>query len=90
MNRFKIAVLCLALTAGCGGSAQPAGDGEAAAGKEVTFIYGARVIPGDGSAPIEEATMLIENGMITLRASGLQKLRDGVTTMEEVLRETVK
>jgi type II secretory ATPase GspE/PulE/Tfp pilus assembly ATPase PilB-like protein len=27
--------------------------------------------------------------MISLRASGLQKIRDGVTTVEEVARETV-
>ena len=31
----------------------------------------------------------IQAGMITLRASGLQKIRDGITTLEEVLRETV-
>ena len=31
----------------------------------------------------------IETGMITLRGSGLQKIRDGVTTIEEVVRETV-
>ena len=28
-------------------------------------------------------------GMITLRGSGLTKIRNGVTTIEEVLRETV-
>jgi type IV pilus assembly protein PilB len=32
----------------------------------------------------------IEHGMLTLRASGVQKLREGITTLEEVLRETVK
>jgi type IV pilus assembly protein PilB len=31
----------------------------------------------------------IEEGMITLRASGLEKLRQGMTTIEEVLRESV-
>lgn len=31
----------------------------------------------------------IEDGMITLRESGLYKIRNGVTTIEEVLRETV-
>ncbi len=30
-----------------------------------------------------------ENGMISLRGSGLQKIRDGVSTIEEVMRETV-
>ena len=32
----------------------------------------------------------IQDGMITLRASGLQKIRDGVTTLEEILRETAR
>ena len=32
----------------------------------------------------------IEGGMITLRQSGLRKVKDGVTTIEEVVRETVK
>jgi type IV pilus assembly protein PilB len=31
----------------------------------------------------------IEEGMISLRLSGLQKLREGLTTVEEVVRETV-
>ena len=43
-----------------------------------------------GASGMELKKKAIENGMITLRASGLQKLRDGVTTLEEVLRETVK
>ncbi len=43
-----------------------------------------------GASSLELKKKAIEYGMITLRASGLQKLRDGVTTMEEVLRETVK
>ena len=30
-----------------------------------------------------------ENGMISLRLSGLQKIRDGATTIEEVMRETI-
>jgi len=32
----------------------------------------------------------IEQGMITLRRSGLNKIKEGVTSIEEVLRETVK
>jgi type II secretory ATPase GspE/PulE/Tfp pilus assembly ATPase PilB-like protein len=28
--------------------------------------------------------------MITLRGSGLRKIKDGVTSVEEVLRETVR
>jgi type IV pilus assembly protein PilB len=32
----------------------------------------------------------MENGMITLRRSGLAKISEGITSVEEVLRETVK
>jgi type IV pilus assembly protein PilB len=42
-----------------------------------------------GASSNELRIKAIQNGMITLRGSGLQKIRDGVTTMEEVLRETV-
>jgi type IV pilus assembly protein PilB len=31
----------------------------------------------------------VEEGMITLRVSGLHKIRAGQTTVEEVVRETV-
>ena len=42
-----------------------------------------------GASAIELRRKAIELGMITLRGSGLQKLRDGVTTIEEVVKETV-
>jgi type IV pilus assembly protein PilB len=42
-----------------------------------------------GASAVELRTKAIEHGMISLRASGLQKIRDGVTTLEEVVRETV-
>jgi len=32
----------------------------------------------------------VDEGMITLRQSGLRKVRDGLTSIEEVVRETVK
>ena len=32
----------------------------------------------------------VDEGMITLRRSGLRKVKDGMTTVEEVVRETVK
>jgi type IV pilus assembly protein PilB len=31
----------------------------------------------------------IEEGMFSLRRSGLMKIKDGATTVEEVVRETV-
>jgi type IV pilus assembly protein PilB len=42
-----------------------------------------------GASAVELRTKAIENGMLTLRGSGLQKIRDGVTTIDEVVRETV-
>ena len=42
-----------------------------------------------GASSLELRKKSIEDGMITLRESGLQKIRSGVTTIEEVLRETV-
>jgi len=43
-----------------------------------------------GASARELRRKSIEEGMISLRQSGLIKIRDGVTTIEEVLRETVK
>jgi type IV pilus assembly protein PilB len=43
-----------------------------------------------GSTAIELKRKAVEEGMLTLRGSGLQKIRDGLTTIEEVVRETVK
>jgi type IV pilus assembly protein PilB len=42
-----------------------------------------------GGSSFELRTRAIQNGMMTLRMSGLQKIRDGVTTIDEVVRETV-
>ena len=43
-----------------------------------------------GASALELRRKAVEEGMITLRGSGLQKVKDGVTTVEEVVRETVK
>jgi type IV pilus assembly protein PilB len=42
-----------------------------------------------GASAIELRKKAVECGMITLRQSGLYKLREGVTTIEEVVKETV-
>ena len=42
-----------------------------------------------GASSVELRTKAIETGMLSLRGSGLQKIREGVTTVEEVVRETV-
>jgi type IV pilus assembly protein PilB len=42
-----------------------------------------------GASALELKKKALEQGMITLRKSGLTKVATGQTTMEEVLRETV-
>jgi type IV pilus assembly protein PilB len=42
-----------------------------------------------GASALELRKKAIDDGMITLRESGLHKIRAGVTTLEEVVRETV-
>lgn len=42
-----------------------------------------------GASAIELRRKAVECGMITLRESGLYKLREGITTVEEVVKETV-
>jgi len=42
-----------------------------------------------GASGLELRRKAVEEGMVTLRNSGLQKIKQGVTTIEEVLRETV-
>jgi type IV pilus assembly protein PilB len=42
-----------------------------------------------GATAVEIKRKALEEGMLTLRMSGLEKIKGGVTTVEEVLRETV-
>jgi type IV pilus assembly protein PilB len=42
-----------------------------------------------GASSLELRKKAIDDGMITLRESGLFKIRAGLTTVEEVVRETV-
>jgi type IV pilus assembly protein PilB len=42
-----------------------------------------------GATAVELRRKAIEEGMITLRQSGLQKIREGMTTLDEVVRETI-
>jgi len=42
-----------------------------------------------GASSIELKNKAIEEGMITLRGSGLRKIKAGQTNVEEVVRETV-
>jgi len=42
-----------------------------------------------GASALELKKKAVEQGMLTLRRSGLVKMAAGMTTMDEVLRETV-
>ena len=42
-----------------------------------------------GASAIELREQAVKEGMITLRRSGCRKVLDGVTTVEEIIRETV-
>jgi type IV pilus assembly protein PilB len=42
-----------------------------------------------GATAVEFKRRALEEGMITLRMSGLEKIKQGITSIEEVLRETV-
>jgi type IV pilus assembly protein PilB len=43
-----------------------------------------------GASALELRRKAVEEGMVSLRGSGLHKIRGGVTSIEEVLRETVR
>jgi len=42
-----------------------------------------------GASSLELRKRAVEQGMLTLRQSGLVKIKNGITTIEEVVRETV-
>ena len=44
----------------------------------------------EGASAMEIKKQAVKDGMLTLRQSGLQKIADGRTTIDEVVRETVK
>src|SRR5436190_15023611 len=66
MNRFNTAVLCLLLSAGsCKPTPSTGSEPEVEIiGTEATFISNFRLIPGDGSPPIENATMILNKDKI--------------------------
>jgi len=43
-----------------------------------------------GASGLELRRKAVDGGMLTLRMSGLRKVKDGMTTIEEVVRETVR
>ena len=81
--RFRVlaALLCagLPLVSACGG----ADDNQAAEGADVTAFEGARLIVGDESAPVENATFLVRDGQIVQSgASADVDVPDGATRVD--------
>jgi type IV pilus assembly protein PilB len=54
---------------------------------EVSDLIRQLVVTGQPVSDVRQQA--IKDGMISLRASGLQKVREGLTTLDEVVRETV-
>ena len=62
MNRVSILAIVLLVMSGCGPGEGAAG--EDAEGPVVTYFENGRVILGDGSDPIEDAAILVDDGVI--------------------------
>ncbi len=65
LTRFAALVAALALVAACGGGTEPAEETPDAAMADVTVFEGARLIVGDGSGPIENATFIVDGDQFT-------------------------
>src|SRR5215469_5668229 len=60
-----LVLICLA--SGCGDTGKAGNEGNQSAGAgNSSFFYGARMIPGDGSAPIDNANFVVTDGKITV------------------------
>ena len=80
-TRILAALLCvgLPLIAACAG----ADDNQIAEGADVTAFEGARLIVGDESAPIENATFLVRDGQITqVGGTGEVDVPEGATVVD--------
>ena len=80
MYRLRRALFgAAALAAAC--SSGPADDSAVSVGTAVLF-EGARLIPGDGAAPIEQAAFVVDGGMITQLGSGQLDVPADVTRVD--------
>src|SRR5215510_6344070 len=60
------AMALLSLMVGCGPDPATKGaDKGAPAGSDVSYFFGARIIPGDGSPALEDQSIIVSNGKIT-------------------------
>ena len=74
---------------GCDACNQRGYKGRVAMFEVMTITEDIRELILSGATAVELRRKALEEGMIGLRQSGLQKIRDGVTSIEEVVRESV-
>lgn len=80
---FVAALAVLALVAACGGGTEPAEEMPEAAMADVTVFEGARLIVGDGSGPIENATFIVDGDRFTaVGATGAVDVPEGATRVD--------
>ncbi len=73
----------LVLATACGGGTEPAEEMPAEAAADVTVFEGARLIVGDGSGPIENATIIVDGDRFAaVGATGAVDVPDGATRID--------
>ncbi len=68
MKRYAKSLIGVALivsVAGCGPEPEKGADKGAAGSSDISYFYGARIIPGDGSPAMEDMSFIVMNGKFT-------------------------
>ena len=80
---FVAALAALVIAAACGGGTEPAEETPDAAIADVTVFEGARLIVGDGSGPIENATFIVDgDGFSAVGATGAVDVPEGARRVD--------
>jgi type IV pilus assembly protein PilB len=74
---------------GCGQCGETGYKGRVGLFEVMEMTDGLRQLVVDNAPVTDLRRLAVQEGMQTLRQSGLRKVRDGVTTLQEVVRETV-
>jgi type IV pilus assembly protein PilB len=85
----EVARLQLSCGRGCDCCAHTGYKGRVGLFEVMEMTEGLRQLVLENASVAEIRRLAVEEGMLTLRQSGLRKVRDRVTSLEEVLRETV-
>ena len=80
---FGAVLVALTLAAACGGGMEPVEEMPDAAMADVTVFEGARLIVGDGSGPIENATFIVDGDrFMAVGATGAVDVPEGATRVD--------